>query len=297
MTLSIDQKKNIIQKTIIVLLTLFFVSLVFLAYFSLNPFSRSDDLRVIFLDIGQGDAALIQTPDQKNILIDGGPSREVLFKLDQYIPFYNRQIDLMILTHPDPDHLTGLVEILKRWSVKQIAYTGVKDDRSSYLIWEKLIAEKEISLSIIDRRATVALGEGITLDFLWPLTNIEEKNFSDDNDYSIVNRLGYGRISFLFTGDASKKVEQQLIELGMDLPADVLKVGHHGSKYSSGSEFLQAVSPAYGVISVGEDNNFGHPSYRVIRNLEQENIKILRTDQKRDIMFITQGQNIKLITN
>ncbi len=273
---------------------LLFVNLVILGYFSFTSGQPKGELRVIFFDIGQGDSALIQTPRRQNILIDGGPDRSLIFKLDKYIPLTARKIDLMILTHPDPDHLYGFVEVLRHWQVGKVAYTGTDDNYPFYLEWLKLIKEKEIPTMIITRPQILKLGDEISLEFLWPIENLKGKSFRDNNPTSIVNKLVFNKVKFLFTGDIDKGVESKLIELGADLKADVLKVGHHGSKYSSGLEFLKKVGAFYGVISVGKDNTFGHPSFRVLKNLEKAGYKILRTDEMGDIIFITNGEELKL---
>lgn len=271
------------------------INLIILGYWFVlfNGNVLEGNLRVIFLNVGQGDAALIQT-SQQNILVDGGPDKNIIYKLDQYIPFYNREIDLMILTHLDSDHLTGLVEVLKRYSVKKIINNGLKDYNSIALEWEKLIQEKNIPQQIVDIPLNIKLDEQTLIEFLWPSQDLINKSKGDDNFTSLVFKLIHGNNKFLFTGDLPKEAEEILVVTGRDLNADVLKVGHHGSKYSSGLEFLQRVAPEYGIISVGTDNNFGHPTLRVLKNLENINAKILRTDQLEDIIFLSNGQELIL---
>ena len=249
-------------------------------------------LRVVFLNVGQGDAALIQT-SQQNILVDGGPDKNIIYKLDQYIPFYNREIDLMILTHLDSDHLTGLVEVLKRYSVEKIINNGLKNYDSIALEWEKLIQEKNIPQQIVDIPLSIELDNQILIEFLWPSQDLIKESKGDDNFTSLVFKLIHGNNKFLFTGDIPKEVEEILVATEKDLKADVLKAGHHGSKYSSTTEFLSRVKPKYGVISCGE-NNFGHPSLRALKNLENIGAEVLRTDQLGDIIFLSDGQELKL---
>jgi len=256
--------------------------------------TQKNNLKIIFLDIGQGDAILIQTEDNKNILIDGGPDKGIIYKLDQYIPFYQRQIDLMILTHPDPDHLNGLVEVLKGYQVERVFYNGVEDSDLSYKEFLREIEEKKIKNEIVWFGKNFEFGNG-KIEVLYPFENLSGKNFKNDNEASIVFKFIYGKIDILFTGDATQNVEKQLIAKGIDLSANVLKVAHHGSKNSSGLEFLEMVRPIYSVISVGQ-NKFGHPSLRVLKNLEKIKTKILRTDQLGDIIFETDGEDLKLKT-
>jgi len=256
--------------------------------------TQKNNLKIIFLDIGQGDAILIQTEDNKNILIDGGPDKGIIYKLDQYIPFYQRQIDLMILTHPDPDHLNGLVEVLKRYQVERVFYNGVEDSDLSYKEFLREIEEKKIKNEIVWFGKNFEFGNG-KIEVLYPFENLSGKNFKNDNEASIVFKFIYGKIDILFTGDVTQNVEKKLIAKGIDLSANVLKVAHHGSKGSSGLEFLERVRPIYSVISVGQ-NKFGHPSLRVLKNLEKIKTKILRTDQLGDIIFETDGEGLKLKT-
>ena len=275
--------------------TLLVVDLIILGYWSvlINGNIPEGNLRVVFLDIGQGDAALIQTSEQQNILVDGGPDKNIIYKLDQYIPFNNRKIDLVILTHLDSDHLTGLIEVLKRYPVKKIISNGLKGFDSITLEWERLIQKKNIPQQIADIPLNIMLDDKTLIEFLWPNQNLLKESKGDDNFTSLVFKLIHGNNSFLFTGDVPKEVEEVLVATEKDLKADVLKAGHHGSKYSSTKEFLSKVEPKYGVISCGE-NNFGHPSLRVLKNLENVNAEILRTDQLGDIIFLSDGQYLEL---
>ncbi|MEK7580364.1 MAG: ComEC/Rec2 family competence protein [Patescibacteria group bacterium] len=269
-----------------------------IVYFSLFGFSDNEiapqleQLKVSFLDIGQGDAVLITLPDKRNILVDGGPDKNVIYKLDKYLPRQNRTIDLMILTHPDPDHLNGLVEALKRFSVSKIFYTGVSDPDPVYYEWQEIIKNKNIPLLVIDRAEEIKLDEKIFLVFLWPRESLSGKSLKDDNIGSLVFKLNFENISFLFTGDINKEVEEKLLNKEADLRADVLKIAHHGSKHSSTVKFLEKVKPSYAVISVGKNNKFGHPNLRVIFNLNKVHSQILRTDKNGDIIFTTDGKEL-----
>ncbi|MCH7759423.1 MBL fold metallo-hydrolase [Patescibacteria group bacterium] len=271
------------------------IGLVFLGYFLfLVDLPPKGMLRIIFLDVGQGDAILIQTPDQQNILIDGGPDKNIIYKLDKYIPFNHRQIDIMIATHADLDHITGLTETLARYSVKAVLDNGLQGSAPAYTRWQRLIKEKNIYQMTINAPQTIDLEDQVSLEFLWPNQELIKELEPDNNFASIVVKLIYGQHSFLLTGDATQKTEQELMRLYDYLEADVLKVGHHGSKYSSGLEFLQKIQPQYGIISVGEENKFGHPNLRVLKNLEKIDARILRTDKKGDIIFTSNGKELKI---
>lgn len=274
---------------------LLLASLIIGGYFYFFLSSSQEELRVVFLDIGQGDAILIQTKT-KNVLIDGGPDRGIVYKLDQYIAAHQRKIDLMILTHPDGDHLNGLVEVLRRWPVKNFLETGVKSSSPSYFELQRLIAERDLPVYYSPNLRKIILKPNLILEILWPLRVEENLIQEDPNSLSLVLRLRHQDNTFLFTGDADHEVEKKLLNLWPQLESVVLKIGHHGSKYSSDLSFLQEVRPAYAVISVGADNTFGHPSLRVLDSLEQISAQVLRTDQKGDIIFESSGKSLNLIT-
>jgi len=260
-------------------------------------------LEVNFFDIGQGDAIFIETPEKIQVLVDGGPDAKILEKLGKEMPFYDRTLDLVILTHPDPDHLNGIIEVFKRYKIKKIVYTGVVPEdlkQKGVDIIEKSKAEKIIVKAgqRIDLGQTPLdskhLTEQVYIDILYPFEDITGQKFSDFNQTSIVCRLVYGKISFLLTGDAPKSAEYQLLAKQVNLDSDILKVAHHGSKTSTTNYFLEAVSPAIAVIQVGRDNKFGHPHREVLDDLNQQNIKILRTDLLGDIKILSNGMRYKI---
>ena len=199
------------------------------------------NLAVDFLDVGQGDAILIKAPSGQNILIDGGPDKTVIKRLGENLPWWDKRIDLMILTHPHDDHVTGLIDVLKRYSVGKILYTGVNHNAPNYLAWLKLTRDSKTPLIIIDKAQIIKLGQGSELEILYPDKSWLGQTMADLNQSSIVLMLTYGKTKFLLTGDAGEEVEAELISRGADLGADVLKVGHHGSQYSSGEEFLNKI--------------------------------------------------------
>ena len=270
-----------------------------LAWVAVWELAGSGRLEVTFFDVGQGDSILIETPQNQQILIDGGPSGErVLEKLGKEMPFWDRTIDLIILTHPERDHMAGLLEVLKRYEVQNILWTGVVRDTAEYQEWEKLIGEEGANIYIA--KAGLRITGGPTslqiwgrsdLDVLYPFESLEGKEMKDSNDTSIIVKLIFGKISFLFTGDASQSVEKRLV-LGLakhNLDAEVLKVGHHGSKTSTSGEFVEAVSPDIAVISAGRNNSYGHPHREVLDNLA--GVNIFRTDLSGDIKIISDGEN------
>lgn len=252
------------------------------------------NLEVDFLDVGQGDAILIKAPAGQNILIDGGPDKTVIKRLGENLPWWDKKIDLMILTHPHDDHVTGLIDVLKRYQVKKILYTGVAHNAPNYLTWLKLVRDKKSPLAIIDKEQTIDLGAGAKLEILYPDESFLNKTVDDLNQSSIVIKLTHGQNKFLLTGDAGELVEKNLVGRGADLTADVLKIGHHGSDTSSSEAFLDKIQPRLAIISVGEDNQFGHPNLRIIKRLERLEAKIYRTDENGTIRLVSDGREVKL---
>jgi len=256
--------------------------------------SQQDELNVSFFDVGQGDAILIRTPSHQNIVIDGGPDNSFITKLGLTLPFYDRIIDLMILTHPHDDHLFGLVEVLKRYQVKQVLYSGVLHTTDAYLEWLNIIKEKKIPFTI-SQAGQKFIFYDLELTVIFPFELLINQPTENLNETSVVIQLAYNDIKILFTGDLEALGEAEIIKSSVfNLKSNVLKLGHHGSDTSSSLEFLQAVNPEFAVISVGQDNKFGHPSVRIIKKLERQNIKILRTDLSGDIGLATNGQTIWL---
>lgn len=252
-----------------------------------------DNLQVSFLNVGEGDAILVQKGHQQ-ILVDGGPSPQAIcLGLSQKMPFWDRTIDLVVLTHPDADHITGLVEVLQRYNVKQVLYPDLDSKSDIYNEWLKLVREKNIKCTIAQVRQQIDLGEA-TINVLnpqkTPLTGTE----SDIDNNGVVLWLSVGEASFLLTGDIFHEAEFELISHRASLTSTVLKVAHHGSSTSTTEEFLAVVSPQLAVISAGADNKFGHPSDEVIGRLEERigTENIYRTDEQGTIEFITDGEKL-----
>ena len=254
-------------------------------------------LTVNFLDVGQGDGSFIQTPFGQNIIIDGGDGQKILPELGRVLPFYDRTIDLMILTHPHEDHIGGLVKILGRYRVQKILATGVVHNTPTYLAWLEAVKRKNIPLVIIDRRQEINLGPDLKMEILWPQASLLNQEIDNLNDSSIVLELIYQEQKFLFMGDAENVLTPGLSQGERRLSeADVLKVAHHGSDDATSEEFLQIVKPKTAVISVGKDNAFGHPSLRAIKRLEKLGAKVYRTDNNGWVKIISDGANLSIET-
>ncbi len=257
--------------------------------FAVNSQQDRTKLEVDFLDVGQGDAILIKTPYEQNILIDGGPNAKVLSELGKNLAFFDKKIDLVVLTHPHSDHVAGLVEVLRRYNVQKILMTGVLHTAPDYLAFLKEIDDQQISVDYANGLRDINLGQDLTLKILYPLKDLNGQKIEELNNSSIILKLIYKNNTFLFTGDAEELVETDLLSAKLDLSAQVLKVAHHGSKYSSSDPFLTAVNPQYAVIQVGENNAFGHPHLRTLDKLAKRNIEVLRTDHLGTIRAVADG--------
>jgi len=250
----------------------------------------SGTLRIVIFDVGQGDAVFMQTPQGHQILIDGGFDQTVLGKLNQQMPFWDRSLDLIVLTHPEKDHIVGLIEVLKSYRVENILWTGVVRQASFYEEWQKLIQEEEANIILAEAGKDLKIGE-VYFDILYPFQSLNRHQAKDINRTSIVIKGSWGQNSILLTGDIPAIVERELLASSIDVRADILKVAHHGSKGSSQKSFLQAVNPIIGVISLGSDNHYGHPAPETITSLEEMGIDIFRTDQDGDVEIEGNGQN------
>ena len=265
--------------------------------------AENSNLKVEFFDVGQGDAIFIQTPENHQILVDGGPGSAVVGKLAEEMPFWDRTIDLIILTHPESDHMAGIMEVLQRYKVDYFLWTGIVRITPEYKRMAEILNQKKSKTKV----KTVSAGEivkagNVSIDILYPFKNLAGQEFKNtSNDTCVVSRLVFGKSSFLFTGDISKAAEKELAN-SYALPAgrqelagiksDVLKVAHHGSKYSSSDLFLENVQPKIAVISVGAKNTYGHPTPETLQRLEKYDIKVLRTDKEGDITMLSDGNNI-----
>jgi competence protein ComEC len=286
------------SKKIILIFAGFLLVLNIFVWQEIFALSGSRNLKVNFLNVGQGDSAFIQTPENHQILIDGGPSSTVLVKLAKNMPFWDKEIDLVILTHPESDHMQGLLDVLQRYKADYILWSGVKKTAAEYDEWVKVLAyQKSIGAKIIIAKSGQEIKAGnVLINILYPFESLEGKDMKNtSNDSCVVSKLLFGKNSFLFTGDISSVAEKELVNSGENILSDVLKVAHHGSKYSTSDLFLQGVKPKIAVISVGAKNTYGHPTPETLQRLADFGVKTLRTDQNGDITIISNGNNLKII--
>lgn len=246
------------------------------------------------LDVGQGDAILIQTRDHQDILIDGGPDDSVVDQLSHALPAGDRDIELMVLTHPHADHVNGLVAVTERFAVRHVLDTGVTYHQLAYERWLQLLHDDQVPISTAQAGQQYVVGAA-TLDVLWPALDLNGRPILNDNaaegggvnDTSIVLKLACGGSAAMLMGDASGEIEQRILDAGIDVRSDLLKVGHHGSRFSSSVAFLEAVQPVWAVISVGVGNGYKHPHPTTLLRLQQHVPHILRTDEAGAITLVT----------
>lgn len=252
----------------------------------------SGKLEVDFLDVGQGDAIFIQTPNGNQILVDGGPPNgKVVKELSRIMPFYDRSIDMIILSHPHADHLGGLSEVLSRYKVTTVIDSGTDYKTAEHDAYEETILKNGVKHLLGLRGMKIISADGANFKIILPAINSPELG---PHEGMLVSKLTYGGDSFLLTGDMEAPLEKYLLVLGENLKSDVLKVGHHGSKTSTSLEFLAAVNPKYAVISVGEGNKYGHPHQEVLDRLKNFGAQIFRTDKDSTVKTISDGQSISI---
>ncbi len=254
-------------------------------------------LRMWFADVGQGDGIIIRTPDQSTIIVDGGPSRSFLKDVDQRVPINDKDIDLLVATHPDADHITGLVPLLESGRVRHVLINRVEKETAVYKKILELMDTQRIPTIEATAGQVYTFGD-VSLTVLWPdperLPNLMGKKV-DYNLASIVLHIQHGENDFLLTGDAPIPVEDVLVASQKIPDVDVLKAGHHGSRTSTGDTLLQATKPEYGILSVGAKNRYGHPTAETLNRLQQAGVQIFRTDRQGTILVESSQNELRII--
>ncbi|MDO8548303.1 MAG: MBL fold metallo-hydrolase [bacterium] len=234
------------------------------------------------LNVGQGDSLYIEGPTGIEVVVDGGPDNSLLRELPKIMPLFDRSLDAVIETHPDADHIAGFIDLLKRYQVDNFIEPGIEKDTITAKNLEQEITEQKVPRVIARRGMWLNLGGGARLEILFPDFDVSHIDQKKDNDGGIVAHLVYGKTSVLLMADTSNIVEEHLMQISTssDLKSTILKVGHHGSRFSSEDSFVSEVAPQIAVISVGAKNSYGHPTKQVLNTLASHNIETLRTDQK-----------------
>lgn len=265
----------------------------FIFYLSLKQEGEFGFLKVVYLDIGQGDAIYIEAPNKKQVLIDTGPSPATLAKLSKVMPFADRSLDLVILTHRDQDHIGGASLLFETYEIDNILMTDQSSETSLSLELDRKIERSNLNKIIAHRgqRFILDADRKIYLDILFPNRNISD---FESNETSIVSKLSYGQKSFLFVGDSTIYNESLIIwnEQEQTINSDILLLGHHGSKTSSSLFWLEKVSPDLAIISAGKNNRFGHPAEEILDRLSKSKTPKLITFEEGNITLLSDGQNI-----
>jgi competence protein ComEC len=298
----LDRYPLFLKLLLITLIVFFLADAVYL--WSKDKFSS--DLRVTAIDVGQGSSILVRFPEGKNMLIDGGGFPDSSFDMGKLVvaPFLYHEristIDTVVLSHPHPDHLQGLLYITENFNVKEVWSTGQLSEDEIFQQWQKIIAQKKIKMNFISAQSPAAKINGVQLNVLWPLkpvsANAGDLSYRKVNNDSLVLKMKYGNVSFLFPADISSLVESSLIKSKRDLYSDVLFAPHHGSYHSSSIDFIKKVSCRYAVISAGKANAFRHPHQRTLDRYKSFSVKLLRTDKNGAITLITDGTTLRVNT-
>ena len=290
-------------KALVPALVLFFIADT--AYWIIKVRYNSD-LKITAIDVGQGSSTLVQMPEGVNLLIDGGGLRDSSFDMGKSViaPVLYKErintIDIVALTHPHPDHLQGLIYILNNFHVREVWHSGMKTEDDLFRLFEKAISDHNIKVRIITAETQPVVISGITFDYMWPPALPPDTGkcalHDELNDASLVFKMTFGQMSFLVTGDISRRSEEALIKSGRNLRADLLFVPHHGSVHSSSEDFLTAVSPRYALVSAGRNNIFGHPHRKVLQRYLSRDITVMRTDRHGAITIRSSGSHLRVVS-
>lgn len=259
---------------------------------SLGLGNQSDhNFEITFLDVGQGDAILIRTPENQKILVDAGPAGAIMEAIPKELNFWERRIDLAILTHPDVDHAAGFVEILDRFEVERILLTGIEASSEWYREILRKITEQNIPTLVADDELDLSFGE-VKLDIFWPTEPLAGKFVEDANASSISFQVNFGKTAAILTGDLPIENEKIILQNLPILKAQILKLGHHGSKTSSSVEWINTINPKFVVVSAGAYNHFGHPAKEVLARVADR--EIFSTAENGNLKFISDGEKWKI---
>ena len=249
------------------------------------------NLHVVFFDVGQGDATFIQTPQGQQVLVDGGKfSRTLLEQLGGEMPFWDKEIDILIVTHPDNDHYLGLIDTLEHYRFRTLIHNGQEVSGSDYKLLLEKAAAKQIPIHRALAGEVIEMDNGVRLEILHPDSELDG---DEDNDNSIAMRLVFEDFTFLLTGDVEAGAERKMLAAGRPLQAVIYKAGHHGANTSSSALFLEAVRPQYVIISAGEQNNFGHPHQEMLDRAAVIGASVMRTDQQGTLEVISDGKSLR----
>ncbi len=251
---------------------------------------RPLSVQIHVLDVGQGDAILIELLDGTQILIDGGPDASILSELSSVMGPFDRSIDMVVATHADADHIGGLVDVLAYYDVRYVVDSGIEKDTQLFRAWATAVVQEGAELIVADGIKDLRFSDRATLKLLWPFQPVFGQEKKNVNDYSLVVQFTFDEVDILLTGDIERWTEQQLVSAGVLENVEILKIPHHGSKTSTSAGLLDALNPQLAIISVGHENRYGHPDRGVLARLADASIPTLRTDQEGTITIETDGE-------
>jgi len=265
-------------------ISIFLILYILAIYIISTPF-QTKKFEITFFDIGQGDSIYITTPYKHTILVDGGPNNSLERKLASKQGFFSRHLDLVVITHPHADHMDGFISVFNKYDIDNLMITTTMFGDKNYDKLLKVANEKNINIILANAKTDFKIGD-LLIDTIYPLNFEDVHELKNVNNTSIVLKISYLDHSILLTGDLEKEGEKIILQSGTNINADILKVGHHGSKTSSTPAFLNAITPTTAIIQSGASNSFGHPHKETLDNLENANVfNILRNDQIGDISF------------
>lgn len=249
--------------------------------------NRDGKMTVVFLNVGQGDSIFIESPTGTQVVVDGGPDRAIMKEIGNVMPWYDRHIDMLVVTNPDKDHFEGFISLLDKYSVDVEMEPGTVAGSGTYTVLQNKFKAKKVVQVIARRGQIVDLGGGAYLRILFPDRDVSGLT---TNNGSIVMKLVYGETSVLLTGDSPVAIEDYLISIDKDnLKSIILKAGHHGSRTSTGEQYVKVVRPEYAVISAGKDNKYGHPHKEILDILAKQKVPVYGTYDLGRITFVSDG--------
>ena len=253
--------------------------------------THTDEFISHYIDVGQGDSEFIEFPDGKTMLIDAGTYQYADTVADYINELGYSKIDYLIATHPHADHIGGMAEIINKFDIGNIYMPKASTNTKTFENLLTAVQDKGMTVNTAKAGMNIAVSDEFdySADILAPIS----AEYDELNNYSVVIKISYGSNSFLYMGDAEKEVEEELLDRGVNIKADVIKVGHHGSNTSSSSDFVKSVGAEYAVFSVGKDNDYGHPHSQTLKRWKKIGAEICRTDEEGTIKISSDGRNIK----
>lgn len=255
-----------------------------------NPY-----LQIAFLDVGQGDATLIITPEKQKILIDTGPPGTSTIKLPAFLSFFDKTIDLLILTHPDQDHIGDTLNLIQNYQIQKVILPLSLKESKFFSTFLLNLENKKIPYFFAQNEADLQIGQTTFIDFIYPQTAQAVLSFNQLSNSSLIFKLISGKTHFLFSGDAEQKEEKLALLSGKNFRSDLFQAGHHGSKTSNSELFLQNIQPKIGILSVGQDNSFGHPHPEVLKNFSNYQSQVFQTNLLGNLLFSIHQNQIEKI--